>query len=245
MKVTFLGVGGGRFVSARQLTTTGGLFIEEGDSAICIDPGPGAVVQYARRQIDPARISAIMLSHRHLDHCAEVNVMIEAMTDGGFRPRGTLFCPADALDEDPVVLRYLRPTIPEIVRLQPHTDYQVGSIGFTTSGRHVHQVETYGFRFGRRLGWVVDTGMYEGLVQEHLADVMLIHTVLMDPHPHLPHLSVRDVELILSEARPRLAVLTHFGWQVWRSRPAEIAERMSQKLGIEVRAAYDGMTLEV
>jgi len=33
--------------------------------------------------------------------------MIEAMTEGGFKKRGTLFAPRDALEEDPVVLKYV------------------------------------------------------------------------------------------------------------------------------------------
>jgi hypothetical protein len=31
------------------------------------------------------------------------------MTDGGFKKRGVLFCPEDAVNGDPVVMNYLRP----------------------------------------------------------------------------------------------------------------------------------------
>src|SRR5947208_16266294 len=89
--------------------------------------------------------------------------MIEAMTDGGFSHRGMLFCPSDALDEDPVVLKYLRRFPREIVRLAPKTSYSVNGVTFTTSGRHVHQVETYGFRFGDTLGWITDSAYYDGI----------------------------------------------------------------------------------
>src|SRR5438105_11894948 len=105
MRLTFMGTAGARFMVAKQVAASGGLFLEDGNTRISLDPGPGAVVQYAQHKIDLTTLDAIVISHRHLDHSGDVNVMIEAMTDGGFSHRGTMFCPSDALDEDPVVLR--------------------------------------------------------------------------------------------------------------------------------------------
>jgi phosphoribosyl 1,2-cyclic phosphodiesterase len=51
-------------------------------------------------------LDGILLTHKHLDHSGDINVMIEAMTEGGFKKRGVLFAPRDALEEDPVVLKY-------------------------------------------------------------------------------------------------------------------------------------------
>jgi ribonuclease BN (tRNA processing enzyme) len=246
-----MGTAGARFMVAKQLAASGGLYLEEGATRLALDPGPGAVVQYAKRKVDLARLSGIVLSHRHLDHCGDVNVVIEAMTEGGFRPRGTLFCPSDALDDDPVVLRYLRGFPNDLVRLEPETAYRIGEVGFTTTRRHIHGVETYGFLFdgpgnGRpRLGWVTDSKYYDGIAADHDADVMLIHTVLAQSRPELPHLGLDDAERIVSEAKPRLAIITHFGMQVWRAHPWEVAADMSQRTGVEVKAARDGMALEV
>lgn len=245
MKLTFMGTAGARFMVARQLAASGGIYLEEGATRMALDPGPGAVVQYAKRKVDPGRLSAILVSHRHLDHAGDVNAMIEAMSEGGFRPRGRLLCPADALDEDPVVLRYLRGFVKEIVRLEPEASYEVGEVSFTTSPRHPHGVETYGFRFGERLGWVTDSAFHERIAEEHRAEVMVIHTVLLERRPGLPHLCLADAERIIGEARPRLAVLTHFGMGMWRAHPWELAESLTQKLGLQVRAARDGMSIDV
>jgi phosphoribosyl 1,2-cyclic phosphodiesterase len=240
-----MGTAGARFMVARQVAASGGLFLEDGETKIALDPGPGAVVAYAARKVDLTTLDAIVVSHRHLDHAGDVNVMIEAMTDGGFAHRGTLYCPSDALDDDPVVLKYLRRFPREIVRLTPDTAYAVNGVAFTTSGRHVHQVETYGFRFGDRLGWITDSAYYEGIAEQHRAEVMLIHTILLHCHPSLPHLCVDDAERIIREAKPKLAVLTHYGMTVWRANPVEIAAELTQRIGSEVRAAYDGMTIEI
>ena len=240
-----MGTAGARFMVAKQVAASGGLYIEEGGARISLDPGPGAVVQYARRQVDLTTLDAIVLSHRHLDHSGDVNVMLEAMTDGGFQHRGQLFCPSDALDDDPVVLRYVRRFPREIIRLAPTSTYSVNGVTFTTSGRHVHQAETYGFRFGDRLGWVTDSAYYDGIAQEHQAEVMVIHTVLRDCHAALPHLCVADVERIVRDARPRLAFITHYGMAVWRADPAAIAADLTQRTGVEVRAATDGLAIEI
>ena len=240
-----MGTAGARFMVAKQIAASGGFLVEEDSTRIAFDPGPGAVVQYAKRKVDLARLSGIVLSHRHLDHCGDVNVMIEAMTEGGFRPRGELYCPADALDSDPVVLQYLRGFPNQIVRLEPKTTYKVGAVEFTTSPRHIHGVETFGFRFGDRLGWVTDSAWYEGIAEDHKADVMVIHVVLLDRRPPLPHLALADAEQIIRDAKPRLAVITHYGMTVWRARPWELAAQLSESTGVEVKAARDGMILEV
>src|SRR5205809_7227388 len=103
-----MGTAGARFMVARQVAASGGLFIEDGNTRISLDPGPGAVVQYAQRKIDLTTLDAIVVSHRHLDHVGDVNVMIEAMTEVGFSHSGQIFCPSDAPDEDAVVPKYLR-----------------------------------------------------------------------------------------------------------------------------------------
>jgi phosphoribosyl 1,2-cyclic phosphodiesterase len=240
-----MGTAGARFMVAKQLAASGGIYLEGDGTRMALDPGPGAVVQYAKRKVDPSRLDAILLSHRHLDHCGDVNVMVEAMTEGGFRRRGRLYCPGDALDDDPVVLRYLRDFPQEVVRLQPETGYQVGSISFTTTPPHPHGAETYGFRFQDRLGWVTDSAYYDGIAEQHRAEVMLIHLVLLERRPGLPHLCLADAERIILEARPRLAVITHYGMTVWRAHPWELASQLSQQTGVEVKAARDGMTLDL
>jgi len=240
-----MGTAGARFMVAKQLAASGGMYLEEGSTRLCLDPGPGAIVQYAKRKVDLTLVSAIILSHRHLDHCGDVNVMVEAMTEGGFKHRGELYCPSDALDTDPVVLEYLRGFPERVVRLAPERTYSVGAIEFTTSPPHLHGAETYGFRFGEKLGWITDTEYHDGLAEQHRAEVMVIHTVLRERRPGLPHLCLDDAEAIIRAARPRLAILTHFGMTMWRAHPWELAARLTEATGVEVKAARDGMAIDL
>ena len=80
--------------------------------------------------------------------------MIEAMTEGGFRKRGLLFTPQDALSSDAVILEYLRSYLEGIEVLEDGKNYTVGEVNFSIPARQLHQVETYGvyLRFTTSLG---------------------------------------------------------------------------------------------
>ena len=99
ISVLFLGSGGARFVVARQLRASGGMWMRFGETQIHVDPGPGALVRALTHvpPCNPRELDAIVLSHKHLDHSGDVNAMVEAMTSGGFRPRGTLLAPGRCL----------------------------------------------------------------------------------------------------------------------------------------------------
>lgn len=243
--VTFLGTGGARMMMARQLLSTGGLWLRLGTTQICLDPGPGAIVHAHRKGLDPTRLSGIVISHRHLDHCSDANAMIEAMTEGGTHPRGALFAPADALDDDPVILRYLRPFLRSVVHLTPNRRYRVGSVEFETSMPHQHGAFlTLGFRFFTDegvLAYLPDTRYFPELSGFYRSDVLIMSVLLMEPRSKAAHLSITDARVILAELKPRVAIITHYGSSLWKERPWEIAARLSADIGIKVIAARDGM----
>ena len=66
-----------------------------GGTNLCIDPGPGSLIRCLRSKpkLDPSSLDGILLTHRHLDHAGDVNVMIEAMTEGGHKKRGSSLRP--------------------------------------------------------------------------------------------------------------------------------------------------------
>ena len=114
--ITFLGTAGARFMVTKQLTASGGLWLNLSGTEILVDPGPGSIIQSTKRKLSAEKLSAIILSHRHLDHSADINIMVEAMTQGGFNRRGWLFAPADALETDPVIFSYLRNYLEGLLR---------------------------------------------------------------------------------------------------------------------------------
>jgi len=259
--ITFLGTAGARFMVTRQLAASGGLWLNLSGTEILVDPGPGSIVQSTKRKLRADKLSAIILSHRHLDHSADVNIMVEAMTNGGFNQHGWLFAPADALETEPVIFSYLKNYIEGIKILEEGKSYSIGNISFDTPVRHIHPVETYGmvFRTPRHtFAYIADTRYFDGLCQSYASELLIINVVFMEPklsvnpsvtlmEPGLPvdHLSMPDAERIIKEVKPKIAILSHFGMSVWKARPWEIAQRLSQQTGVRVIAARDGMKFDL
>jgi ribonuclease BN (tRNA processing enzyme) len=246
--ITFLGTAGARFMVSRQLAASGGMWLNLGGTEILVDPGPGSIVQSTKRKLRGEKLSAIILSHRHLDHSGDINIMIEAMTSGGFKKRGWLFAPADALGDEPVVFTYLRGFVEGITSLKEGGSYTVGDVTFSTPVRHIHPVETYGMVFqasGHRFSYIADTRYFEGLVPAYAAEMLIINVVFLDPPARADHLTVPDVARLVKEIKPKVAILNHFGMHVWQAHPWELAERLTQETGVKVIAARDGMRFDL
>jgi ribonuclease BN (tRNA processing enzyme) len=246
--ITFLGTAGARFMVSRQLAASGGIWLDLSGTQLLLDPGPGCIVQTTKRKLDAEKLSAIILSHRHLDHASDTNVMIEAMTNGGHNRHGQIFAPADALEKEPIVFSYLKSYFEGFTILEAKREYRIGNITVTTSERHVHPVETYGLNFradGHTLAYIADTRYFEGLHQSYPSEVIILNVVLTEPHPKIDHLSIPDAERIINEIKPRAAILSHFGLHVWEANPQKIASELSTRTGVRVIAAYDGMKFDL
>ena len=106
--VTFPGTAGARIALASQLLDSGGLWFNLGGIEILLDTASGTLVQSAKRKVKATELEAIVLSHKHLDHSVDVNVMIVAMTEGDFHRRGTLLVPSATRHDDHVALHCAR-----------------------------------------------------------------------------------------------------------------------------------------
>jgi len=246
--IKFLGTSGARFVMIKQLRASGGLWISENGTNVLVDPGPGSLVRCAssRPKLDPLKLDGIILTHRHLDHSGDINVMIEAMTEGGFKKRGIVFCPEDALRPDPVILKHTLDFPQKVELLRENTKYKVGGFEFTTSMRHLHPVWTCGIKFmlnGSSVSLLTDTRYFPQLKEFYDTDIVIINVVFAEPRQGIDHLSLSDVEEFARQVKPKKIVLTHFGMSMLKIKPVLQAERLSRKTGIEIVAAYDGMRL--
>jgi phosphoribosyl 1,2-cyclic phosphodiesterase len=250
--IKFLGTAGARFVVMKQLRASGGVWLSVGKTNLYIDPGPGALVRClnSRPKLEPSLLNGILLTHKHLDHSGDVNVMIEAMTEGGFKKRGILFAPADALEEDPVILKYVMGYVEKVEVLREDSEYRIGDIKFSTAWKHQHRVETYGINFKispHTVSWMTDTKFFPELPNLYRGEILIVHVVRLKPIGDEPidHLSIEDVKMILKKAKPKLAILTHFGMTMINAKPWVVAAELEKELGLKVIAASDGMKLDL
>ncbi len=252
--IKFLGTAGARFVVSKQIRSSGGVFIHIDGKNIILDPGPGTLVRMAksRPKIDVQEIDTIILTHLHIDHSNDINIIIDGMTLGGIKKKGILFAPEDALfGENRVVLTYIKSFLSEIRVLKAENTYHIGEITFSTSIRHIHQVETYGIKFklkGKILSFMVDTRFFPELLDSYRDSNTIVMNVVRYNSvkgTSIQHLSAEDVVTIANQIRPERIVLTHFGSTMLKANPYKVAQELSKSTGIEIIAASDGMKLEI
>jgi ribonuclease BN (tRNA processing enzyme) len=250
--ITFLGTAGARFVMIQQTRHSGGLWFSYQGTNVLIDPGPGSLIRCLERKprLEPGILDGIILTHRHLDHCNDINVMIEAMTEGGFVKRGTVFCPADACAPgDSVIFRYVQQYPQQMVIIEPLHKYRIGALEFHVSPPHQHPSQTYGMKFlcgSVSVGLLVDTAYFYELAAFYAGvDTLIVGVVLPEPRPDIYHLSIPEVCTLVSQIKPKKVVLTHFGKKLLALNPRRVAQKMTRELGVPVVAASDGLVIKI
>lgn len=246
--VTFLGSGGGRMVVLNQMRKSGGFWIKFDDVNILHDPGPGSLVMVHQMGLKPRELDAIILSHRHIDHSNDVNVITEAMTGGGFNHRGRLMAPSDCFESDPVILQYVRSFV-DIERIKNGLEVAIKDVRTRFPIENMHPVETYGvihtFK-SMSLGYIPDTEYFPGLVDAYKGvDYLIINVVRMKTDKSIRHLNMDEAANLIDKIRPKRAILTHFGLQVLKSSPPRQARLISERTGVEVTAANDGLVVDL
>lgn len=249
----FLGTAGARFAVSTQLRHSGGLVWTLGGAVVWVDPGPGALVRAlaSRPKVDPAKVDALVVTHRHLDHAGDATAVVEAMTRGGFGRRGALLAPRDALEVEPVVFRYAQRFVARTGVLAPGSRHPLGDgLVLETPLAHDHGVETYGYRLaaaGFTAGHVIDTFWMDALPEAYAGvDLLVVNTTRRaGGDRRYLHLGADDAERLVAAVRPRLAVLTHFGMQLPPALAEPVARDMSERTGVPVLAARDGWLLDL
>ncbi len=254
ISIRFLGTGGARFVVAKQIRASGGMWMRFGRTQIHVDPGPGALVR-ALASVPPCvppELDAIVLSHKHLDHSGDVNVMVEAMSQGGWKPRGALLAPGDAFDLEAVILPYVRKFVPREERLTERGGpIVINDVEVRTSIRHRHGVETYGLHFrhaGKTISYLPCTRFFPELVADyraHAPDVLILNVLRYRDTMDVDHLTFDDARTLVGGIRPKAVIMTHFGTKMLEANPAQLARDLEDEFGLRAYAAYDNWTHDV
>lgn len=248
--IKFLGTAGARIVVGKQLRASGGIWLCLNATNIFLDPGPGALVKTlsSHPKLDPTTLAGIILSHRHLDHSADINIMIEAMTEGGVNPKGVVFCPEDTILDDPVILKYIRSYLTAIEILKEGQSYKLGHIEFETPVKHIHgSVETYGINFKTKehlISYITDTRFFNELMKVYQGDILILNVVRKDPG-EIDHLCVSEATKIINQIKPKLAILTHFGMTLLRAKPWLVCAEITKETKVKTIAATDGLKVEL
>ncbi len=254
----FFGNGGGRYNSVTQYLPTGGFQIVIGDKfRIHVDPGPSTASYLKELGVSPETITAILVTHSHLDHAHDVAVLAEGMRPGkNAPPAGVLATTADVIAG---LSDYHRGFFKKVFFLSAGDRCDLTDGGRiqvqATRAEHSTGPEAIGFIVSAndwQLGITGDTVTYPGFAEQY-ADVDVLVAYLRGPDNYVSksHLSLEPFTTSILELRKtgrlRAVVLTHFGWRITNPggpiRSADQAVKLKKATGISCHAAYLGFSL--
>ncbi|MBN1333134.1 MAG: MBL fold metallo-hydrolase [Synergistales bacterium] len=251
--IWFLGTSGARFSMIFQVRASGGIWIRIRGLNMLIDPGPGSLVRITDNfpLLDPMLLDAIIVTHRHMDHSSDLNVMTEAMTYGGRIRKGKVLLPRDCVDPpEPVLLGHLRDQLTEVKTWEEGTLHPMDKgVGLKAVRMLHHGVTCFGFILEAeglpRIGFIPDTSFREELLDPYLeCQALVLNTTLLRTIERIDHLSIPEVEKILEKIRPDWAILTHFGTSILEKGPEQCIRDMDL-LWTKVIAARDNMIFDL
>jgi len=250
----FLGTGGGRFATITQRRKTGGIRILTNNLNLHLDPGPGALIYSLEAGLNPQKLRAILVSHRHPDHYTNAEILIEAMTQGMLKKRGIVAAPPNILsgnrETGPVISTYHQKMVEEAIEVKPGVKFKVNDMNIIATETKHSDSEAVGYRFEipevGGIGYTADTEYFKG-IEEGYRGVRLLIICIMRPvgSPWTGHMTPIDAVKIVEAIKPELIVATHFGMKMLYSGPNREVKLIKEKTGIPAIAAFDGMHLRV
>jgi phosphoribosyl 1,2-cyclic phosphodiesterase len=253
-EVVFLGTGGGRFATITQRRRTGGIRILTNNLNLHLDPGPGALIYSLEAGLNPQKIRAILVSHRHPDHYTNTEILIEAMTQGMLKKRGIVAAPSNILsgnkETGPLISSYHKKMVKEAIEVKPGINFKVNDTDIVATKTRHSDTEAVGYRFEipevGGIGYTADTEYFEG-IEEGYRGVRLLIICVMRPvgSPWAGHMTPIDAVKIVEEIKPELVVATHFGVKMLYSGPNREVKLIEEQTGIPAIAAFDGIHLRV
>ncbi len=250
MRLTFLGTGGGRYVTYKQIRRTGGMWISAGVNVL-VDPGPGSVRAMREKELNPEKLDIILATHAHIDHVTDLPVAIEGMARGGKDRRGIVVGPRSVIsgdDEFTGLSKYLRGLPREVFEVKPGDTLEWEELKIKVGPATHTEPYTVSYRLelpGASISILGDTGYDPNISRVHRGvDILVLNLETpkdIENKFTCPEIARRFVE----EIDPGLVVLTHFGLVITvRHMEEKIAKELSEATGKKVIAARDLMDLE-
>jgi len=250
-RIVFLGTAGSSAVVTKQLRASGGIILQVEDLQFHIDPGPGALIKAKEYGINLHHTTAILVSHNHINHCNDLNVVIEAMTHSGIEHRGLVLGSKSVLNNtqgsNSILTDYHKQLVEKIIPLEKK--HKVG-IEFTEINAlpvdHTDP-DAIGFKFfcpRFTLSYTGDTAYSDQLAEELKGtDILILNVPYPEDKAVGKNLDVHSAIKLVSIVQPKLAILTHFGLDLLKADPLQAARDIQRITSVQTIAAQDGLAI--
>ncbi len=249
-QIIFLGTGGDCFVVGKQLRASGGIIIKAEDMQFHIDPGPGALARAKQYDVNLRENTCILVSHSHLNHANDINAVISAMTHSGLDKKGVLISNKIVINGDnntgAVLLNFYKNCLEKYIIIKENQKIGVSDVEIRTTPTK-HGIENTGFKIITpefSLSYVSDTSYFTGLAEMHKgSDILILNIVNPSGINSKINLNSDDAVKIITEVKPKLAIIQHFGIKMLEADPMYEAREIQKKTYTQVIAAKDGMAI--
>jgi len=187
-----------------------GYLLSHGEDRVLIDCGPGVLSRLMAR-MDPARLTAILLSHSHGDHCSDLMALryyLDIRRQKDNVPPLNIYTPEDA--SSPVLAFLSSSESVHLHYIKAGDVLSIGSLAFTCTPAR-HPVPVVGFVTGG-FGYTGDTNTLLGLAEHYkgvavlLADGCFLQSQWKES---LPHMAAFQAAELARDAGVQRLVVTH------------------------------------
>ncbi|MDO8656386.1 MAG: MBL fold metallo-hydrolase [Nanoarchaeota archaeon] len=249
--ITFLGTAGSAAVATRQLRASGGIVLRIDDLQFHLDPGPGALVKAREFGVSANQTTAVLVSHNHLNHCNDLNAVVEAMTHAGLEHRGVILAAKSVLqateDSYPILTKYHQQLVEKIIPMEKNHKVGIELIEIHALATDHTDPTAIGFKFfcpKFTLSYTGDTALTTELLEQLSGtDILILNVPYPGNKAEGKNLDTESAIKIVSAVRPRVVVLTHFGLEMLKADPLNEAREVQRITGVQTIAAKDGLSI--
>lgn len=251
-KLIFLGTAGDKFVFGKQIRLSGGIIIQINDNQFHIDPGPGALSTAKQLGVNLRANTAVLVSHNHINHCNDLNAVIDAMTYSGLDKKGVVITNHTVTNGHENIKPYLtdfhKNCVEKVITLKPEQKVGIEDVEIYATPAIHSDPNTIGFKFYTPefvLTYTSDTKYNRDLTKFYKdSDILIINTQEPADSEEKEHnLSSDDAVRIINKVKPRLAIITHFGLRMMKADPLYEAREIQRRTNVQTIAAKDGMVI--
>jgi ribonuclease BN (tRNA processing enzyme) len=249
--IIFLGTGGDSYVVGRQVRSSGGIILQINDDQFHIDPGPGSLVMAKGAGINLRANTALFVTHNHLNHCGDINAVVDAMTYGGFDRKGVLVANDTVINgsenHQPFLHKYYRDCLERFIVLREGQKVGINDVEVVAIKAKHSEPNAIGYKFitpDYTLTYTGDTSYSaEAVSQYENSNVLILNVPSLNKDDVRGGLCKEDAIAIIKKVNPRLAIITHFGINFLKADPLYEVREIQKQTNCQVVAAKDGMVI--
>ncbi len=244
-----MGTGTGPAVVGKGIRSSGGIILKSGDNQLHIDPGVGAMTKAAEYGVNIREHTALLISHAHLHHTNDANAIIDTMSYSGLDKKGVLIANKTVINGtdnyEPSISQYHKSLLERFIVVDRDQRIGINDIEIHAITARHSDPNSLGFKVFTpdfTLTYSGDTVYSADIVEQYKGSHILILNVPSMKKTE-SNLCIADAVKIIDKVKPRLAVLTHFGYDMIKADPLYEIRDVQKQTQVQTLAAKDGMVL--